>query len=122
MVNHWLRGVIMKNKDKNNIAIGERIKEVRLKRKLTQEILAEKVNLGSAQQISDIERGLCGLSVPKLIEFCKALEIDADYLLFGTATRDTENSLNKYLSNMSPEQSRCVEDLVAAYAKSCGIV
>lgn len=29
--------------------------------------------------------------------------------------------LNKYLSKMTPEQSRCVEDLVSAYAKSCGI-
>lgn len=111
----------MKIKDKNNIAIGERIKEVRLNKNLTQEILAEKVNLGSAQQISDIERGLCGLSVAKLMEFCKTLEIDADYLLFGTATRDTKNSLNKYLCKMTPEQSRCVEDLVSAYAKSCGI-
>ena len=77
----------MKVKDKNNAAIGERIKEIRLKRNITQEALAEKVNLGSAQQVSDIERGLCGLSVAKLVEFCKALDVDADYLLFGTATR-----------------------------------
>lgn len=111
----------MKIKDKNNIAIGERIKEIRLSKNMTQEMLADKVNLGSAQQISDIERGLCGLSVTKLMEFCKALEIDADYLLFGTATRDAKCSLNKYLSKMTPEQSRCVEDLVSAYAKSCGI-
>ena len=80
----------MKVKDKNNAAIGERIKEIRLKRNVTQEVLAEKVNLGSAQQVSDIERGLCGLSVAKLMEFCKALDVDADYLLFGTATRDTK--------------------------------
>ena len=111
----------MKVKDKNNAAIGERIKEIRLKRNVTQEVLAEKVNLGSAQQVSDIERGSCGLSVAKLIEFCKALDVDADYLLFGTATRDTKNPLNRYLSKMTPEQSRCVEELVSAYAKSCNI-
>ena len=111
----------MKIKDKNNVAIGERIKEMRTKRGLTQEIMAERVNLGSAQQISDIERGLCGLSVGKLIEFCKVLEVDADYLLFGTATRDSENPINRYLSKMTPEQSRCVEELICAYAKSCNI-
>lgn len=111
----------MKIKDKNNMAIGERIKEIRIRKDLTQEMLAEKVNLGSAQQISDIERGLCGLSVTKLMEFCKVLETDADYLLFGTATRDSNCSLNKYLSKMTPEQSRCVEELICAYAKSCGI-
>ncbi len=112
----------MKIKDKNNIAIGERIKEIRLRKNLTQEVLSEMVNLGSAQQISDIERGLCGLSVGKLMDFCKVLEIDADYLLFGTATRDAKCSLNKYLAKMTPEQSRCVENLVSAYAKSCGIL
>ncbi len=111
----------MRIKDNNNVAIGERIKSIRLKRNLTQEMLAEKVNLGSAQQISDIERGLCGLSVAKLMDFCRILEIDADYLLFGTVTRDAENPLNKYLSKMTPEQSRCVEELIIAYAKSCNI-
>ena len=111
----------MKVKDENNTAIGERIKKIRLNKNMTQEILAEKVNLGSAQQISDIERGLCGLCVAKLIEFCRVLETDADYLLFGTATRDANCSLNKYLAAMTPEQSRCVEELVSAYAKSCGI-
>lgn len=111
----------MKIKDKNNTAIGERIKEIRLKQKITQEALAEKVNLGSAQQISDIERGLCGLSVSKLMDFCKVLNVDADYLLFGTLTMDSKNPLNHYLSQMTPEQTRCVEELVSAYAKSCGI-
>lgn len=111
----------MKIKDKNIAAIGERIKEARTRMNMTQEALAEKVNLGTAQQISDIERGLCGLSVSKLMEFCKALEADADYLLFGTVTRDIKNPLNKYLSRMTPEQTRCVEELVFAYAKYCGI-
>lgn len=111
----------MKIKDKNYVAIGERIKETRLKQNMTQEALAEKVNLGSAQQISDIERGLCGISVNKLIELCRVLNVDADYLLFGTVTRDVSNPLNRYLSQMTPEQSRCVEELVCAYAKSCNI-
>lgn len=110
---------MVKTKDKNFAAIGKRIKEVRMKNGITQEALAEKVGLGSAQQISDIERGFCGLSVPKLMAFCRGLAVDADYLLFGTATRDTNNSLNQYLSNMTPEQSRCAEELVSAYAKSC---
>ena len=35
-----------------------------------------------------------------------ALEIDAYYLLFGTATKDEKCSLNRYLSKMTPEQLR----------------
>lgn len=111
----------MRTKDDTNTAIGERIKEIRTKLNMTQETLAEQVNLGSGQQISDIERGLCGISITKLIEFCKALDIDADYLLFGTSTRSKNNPINKYLSKMSAEQSRCAEQLISTYAKFCGI-
>lgn len=114
-------GFAMRMKDDTNIAIGERIKEIRTKLNITQEALAEMVNLGSGQQISDIERGLCGISITKLIEFCKVLDIDADYLLFGTSSRSKNNPMNKYLSKMTPEQTRCVEQLISTYAKSCGI-
>ena len=111
----------MRIKDDTNAAIGERIKEIRTKMNITQEALAEKVSLGGGQQVSDIERGLCGISVTKLIEFCIALNIDADYLLFGTSTRNKNNPMNRYLSKMTAEQSRCAEQLISAYAKSCGI-
>jgi len=112
--------MVMKIKDDLNIAIGIRIKEIRNQRKMTQEELAEAVDF-CAQQISDIERGVCGMSVPKLMDFCRALEIDADYLLFGTSTRNGLNPMNKYLSKMTAEQSRCAEELLKAYAKTCGI-
>jgi len=111
----------MRVKDDMNTAIGERIKEIRTKQNITQENLSEMVNLGSGQQISDIERGLCGISITKLIEFCKALDIDADYLLFGTLTRSKNIPINRYLTKMTPEQARCVEQLISTYAKSCGI-
>ena len=47
--------------DKNNAEIGERIKEVRLKRGMTQEMLSEKAGVCNPQQISNIERGLSGM-------------------------------------------------------------
>ena len=64
--------------------IGKRIKSVRQERKYTQEFLAEKLNV-STQHISDIERGLNGMSIPALMEICKILDIDADYILFGVS-------------------------------------
>lgn len=51
----------MRQKDSNNAAIGSRIKDIRTAKGITQEGLTEKLNLGSAQQISDIERGMCGI-------------------------------------------------------------
>lgn len=117
----------MKEKDSLNAAIGSRIKELRKKEKLTQEQLSELVNLGTPQQISEIERGLCGVSVAKLVDFCRVLNTGADYLLFGISDSNTSDILNssdlfnKYLSKMTPEQTRYAEELIAVYTRSCGI-
>lgn len=111
----------MRIKNENNAVIGGRIKKIRTDRNITQEALAEMAELGSAQQISDIERGLCGISVARLADFCRVLNVDADYLLFGTVTKNIDNPLNKYLSKMTPQQARGAEEIIAAYAKACGI-
>ena len=64
--------------DKNNAEIGERIKEVRLKRGMTQETLSEKAGVCNPQQISNIERGLSGMSIAKFKDICTALDIADD--------------------------------------------
>ena len=100
--------------------IGKRIKEVRKKRGFTQEYVADKLDI-SCQHISDIERGLNGMSVPALMELCKVLDIDADYLLFGTATRSYDNPINSIISKMTPQQRMHAEEILKAYANSCEI-
>ena len=70
--------------NKTNAEIGARIKEIRLKRNLTQEALAEKADISNTQQISNIERGLAGVSIARFKDICKTLNADANYLLFGT--------------------------------------
>ncbi|HEX7030808.1 MAG TPA: helix-turn-helix transcriptional regulator [Gammaproteobacteria bacterium] len=52
---------------------GKKLRELRKARGLTQEQLAEKVNV-SYQAISNIERGLTGPSFPTLAEIAKALK------------------------------------------------
>jgi len=99
--------------------IGKRIKIVRQERKYTQEYLAEKLNV-STQHISDIERGLNGMSIPALMEICKILDIDSDYILFG-ASNDSKNPINKLIRKMTPEQSMYAEEILTTFAKSCGI-
>ncbi len=60
--------------------IGERIRELRLNLKLTQEHLAEKVHIG-VQHMSKIENGNTKLSLPCLIAIANALRTTVDYLL-----------------------------------------
>jgi transcriptional regulator with XRE-family HTH domain len=106
---------------KENAELGARIQEIRLKRNLTQEELAERAGICNAQQMSKIERGMVGLSLARFKDICKVLDIEADYLLFGISITNAETVLNKYVKQMEQEQLNALIDLVKVYAKSCGI-
>lgn len=64
------------------IAIGGRIKAERKRLGISQEKLAETVSV-SPHYIYEIERGMKAMSLETLINIISALEISADYLLFG---------------------------------------
>lgn len=59
--------------------IGKRIKLARAKADFTQEQLAEKLSL-SPRYISQLERGLAFGSATTIINVCKALNINSDFL------------------------------------------
>ncbi len=107
--------------DKNNAEIGKRIKEFRVKRNMTQEQLSEKAGVCNPQQISNIERGLSGMSIAKFKDICRALNADADYILFGVSTHNVEGMLKKYTEQMTDPQVVNLLEMVKAYAKTCGI-
>ena len=68
------------NKNTTFYAIGSRIKKTRLERGLTQAELAKRLGYKSQTTINKIEKGLVNLSVDKLIEFAKALNVSYSYL------------------------------------------
>ena len=55
----------MREKKEINIQIGERVKSAREQAKLTQEQLAERIEV-STQYVSDLERGVVGISIPTI--------------------------------------------------------
>lgn len=103
------------------IDLGKRIKEFRNKKDITQEAFAEKIDLGTPQQISDIEHGKKGISIPKLMDICEVLGVEADYLLFGVNKSNIDTQFAKYLNHMTDEQLKYALELIKVYAKSCGI-
>ena len=111
----------MKMVNDEHAATGRRIKEIRLKRNMTQEVFAEKAGICNGQQVSNIERGVSGISVDKLKDICRVLEIESDYLLFGVTSDNAETQINKYLKQMNDEQISYVMEFIKLYAKSCGI-
>jgi transcriptional regulator with XRE-family HTH domain len=65
-----------------NVQIGERIRTAREDANLTQEKMAEIVDV-SVQYVSDLERGIVGASVPTMIRICRCLNVSCDYILMG---------------------------------------
>lgn len=68
-------------------ALGKRIKEKRISKKLTQEQLGEMCEL-SAAHIGHIERGTRILSVDVLFKIAQVLNVSVDYLLFDSVEND----------------------------------
>lgn len=82
--------------------IGQRIKEVRNEKHLTQEYLA-KVTDVNVSHISNIETNKVRVSLTLLVGICNALEVTLDYLLeneYHTPTSTTEKELFNTIKNM----------------------
>lgn len=62
-------------------AIGQRIRQYRKLKKLSQEELSEKIGI-SPTHMSHIETGGTKLSLPVLVEIAKSLNVSTDNLLF----------------------------------------
>lgn len=109
----------MQKDDVLNKAIGLRIKEIRTQKNISQEKLAELIGVCNGTHLSNIERGYCGISLPKLVRICKVLNIESDYLLFGGSTSKIETAIHNSLSQLSKRQSKCLLAIINAYLESC---
>lgn len=79
----------MKSDEINNLQIGHRILLARHDKQMSQRNLADQANL-SPSYIGSIERGRKRCSPEALCRICTALEISADYILFGKCTEQDE--------------------------------
>ena len=71
----------MKNK-LNNREIGKRIKELRLSRGISQDALAEMLDI-SVSHMGILERGGRGLTLPNCVLLCNIFNVSADYIATG---------------------------------------
>lgn len=84
----------------DNVIIGQRIKELRLKRRMTREDLAEAAEL-SVSFLYEIETGKKGFSAYTLGNLSKALNIESDYILLGELEEGSSKSQIGVLSRKS---------------------
>lgn len=111
----------MEKDDILNAALGKRIKEIRQKRNLSQDSFAEMIDVCNGTHVSNIERGLYGLSLPRLVQVCKALHVNADYLLFGTSSNDIETALHAAIEQLNGTQKDYLIEIIRTYCKACGV-
>lgn len=70
-----------------NTSIGSRIAKLRKEHNMTQEQLAERLDI-SIKHCSAVERGFSSLSLEKLIDVSKLFDVSIDYLVKGVSTDD----------------------------------
>jgi len=66
----------------DRIAVGERIRRKRIQLGLSQDELAERIDRAT-KYCSDIERGICGMSVETMLSISAGLDMSLDYMMYG---------------------------------------
>ena len=90
--------------------IGERLKKARTDKKLTQEKLAEQLDVSIAF-LSRIERGNSHISLKRLSEVCDILGVTEGYILNGASSSShnyLSSEFNELLSNASPSTQKLI--------------
>ena len=90
--------------------IGHRLKNARIKKNITQEVLAEQIDV-SVAFISRVERGLSHFNLKRLSEVCSILGVTEGEILNGTASTSDQyliSEFNEIMENATPEQQKLI--------------
>lgn len=93
-------------KELNFARIGQRIREIRMEQKLTQEYVANSAGV-NVSHISNIETNKVKVSLTLLVEICNALNTTVDYVLeegYIRPTDATEKELMRIIHNMEHDK------------------
>lgn len=101
----------MREKKEINVRIGNQIRIAREAAGLTQDRFAELVSLAT-KNVSDIERGVVGVSIGSLIRICQTLSISSDSILFGEEIENDVHGISDRLSKLPPEQFEIAVDIM----------
>lgn len=91
--------------------MGQRILLRRKALRMTQEELAEKIDV-STQMISNLELGKKAIRPENLAKVCEVLELSADFILTGTNTKTAVDAVADKLIQLTPEELQMVNDMI----------
>ena len=108
----------------DRITVGERIRQRRIQLGLSQDELGERIDR-AAKYCSDIERGICGMSVETMLSLADHLDMSLDYMMFGDISDEElarqeqdEASLVHILAKCAPRQREYAIRLLKLYIAS----
>ncbi len=100
--------------------IGSRIKQARIAKNMTQEELADKIDI-SVAFLSRVERGNSHINLKRLNQLCGLLDVSEGYLLNG-ASSSSENYLDKeftdLIKSVSPEKQKLIYNVAKAIVET----
>ena len=95
--------------------LGARIRKQRKQMDITQEQLAEKMDV-SVQMISNLEQGKKAIRPENLVKLCLALSVSSDYILTGRHHPvSTDSSMEGKLSSLSPQKQKLLEEIINSW-------
>lgn len=93
------------------INIGKRIQQRRKQLSLTQEQVAEMMNV-SVQMISNLERGNKAIRIDNLVNLSNILNISTDYILTGKETITDLSALTERIQSLTEKEQQMIELLI----------
>ncbi len=100
--------------------VGERLKKARLSKKLTQEDLAEELNV-SVAFLSRVERGSSHFNLRRLEQVCNLLGVTEGEILNGTSSMSSNYLSQEFadlLNTCPPEKQKLIYDIAKVIANS----
>ena len=102
---------MVKTKKALNIQLGARIKNAREAAGLTQEQFAEIIEK-TPQYISDLERGVYGVSLETLKTMCEKLSVSADDMIFGVQRHNKAEQIAQRMDRLPPAQFAALSEII----------
>lgn len=102
-----------------NEEIGKRISNLRKEQHMTQEQLAEKLDI-SIKHCSCVERGMASLSLERFIDLCDILDTNLDYLIRGETSDSTKRippSLIEVFNTADDKEIQILKEYINLYLK-----
>lgn len=95
--------------------IGERLKNIRAQKGVTQLELAEKSGI-SANYLSNIERGLANPTISTLIGLANSLEVDVGDIFYSLqieSPQERKKRIRKFINKADDEQLKLMEKILS---------